>query len=719
MFNLGRGDLVACNVGRRIAQTVAGTVAILLALGLTPLHAADRVVTDKVTLSLQFDRTALSASGEILAGITLDAKPGWHTYWRYPGDSGLPTEIKWTLPDGITAGAINWPRPERFSINGITNYGYEQPVTLTVPLRADATVQGAASIAAHVSFLVCADICIPGEADLTAEIPIGQGTPSQQAVLDNFAKNKAALPKEIKTEAQFTVDSKRLALAVPIAALGPLSKNDLTQITFFPYAGTIEDEAPQKLDVVDGMLTLATKRSGALKQEPSTIEGVLAVGQTGPAFALKANAGTVPGFMPGAASLPITAIDSDVTLWEALLFGIVGGLILNLMPCVFPILSLKVLSVVKSSGGARGAVLHHALAYTAGILLCFAGLGGGLLVLRASGEALGWGFQLQSPALVAILAYVMFAMGLSLSGVADFGVGLTGVGGGLSNRQGLLGSFFTGALATVVATPCTAPFMGAATGYALVAPAGAAIAVFLAVGFGLALPYLLIALVPGLARLLPKPGAWMMTLKQVFAFPLYATSAWLIWVLSQQTGSDGLLAALMGLVVVGLGVFILGKAEPDHGTLRWLRRSGLAATALAGIWLVVMVGSSIPSRAQASSGDKNESARAEAYSPERLSAALDAHQPVFVNLTAAWCLTCLVNERVSLETDAVRTAFQNGNILYLKGDWTNQDPRITHLLKEFGRSGVPLYVYYDKSGKPTVLPQLLTVSILLDQFNQG
>lgn len=719
MFSHDRRFLAVLHSLCRISKTVSGIAMLLLPFGFSPANASDRVVTDKVTVSLHFDQTAISPNSAFLAGITLDAKPGWHTYWRYPGDSGLPTEIKWALPDGIKAGEINWPRPERFSINGITNYGYAQPVTLTVPFKADATVHDSATISAHVTFLVCADICIPGEADLSDTIKIGQSTPSENTVLSSFTKNKAALPRELNETGHFSFDPKRLALGVPLVALGGLSKSDQAQITFFPYDGTIEDEAPQKIDVIDGMLTLTTNRSGSLKQIPDAVQGILAVGQEGPAFAIKAIAGPVPGFIPGIAPTPINQSDGDVTLWQALLFGVIGGLILNLMPCVFPILSLKVLSVVKSSGGARRTLIHHAIAYTAGILLCFAGLGGGLLILRASGEALGWGFQLQSPVLVAVLAYVMFAMGLSLSGVADFGVGLTGVGGDLSNRQGLLGSFFTGALATIVATPCTAPFMGAATGYALVAPPAAAIAVFLSVGLGLAFPYLMIALVPGLARLMPKPGAWMIILKQIFAFPLYATSAWLIWVLSQQTGSDGLLAALMGLVVVGLGVFILGKSEPEHRALRWIRRSALAATALAGVWLIVLVASSTASLALAPHDEKNDTSFTHAYSPERLSEALAAHQPVFVNLTAAWCLTCLVNERVSLETNAVRDAFENGNILYLKGDWTNQDPRITQLLKEFGRSGVPLYVFYDKSGKPTVLPQLLTVSILLDQFHQG
>jgi thiol:disulfide interchange protein DsbD len=393
-----------------------------------------------------------------------------------------------------------------------------------------------------------------------------------------------------------------------------------------------------------------------------------------------------------------------------------GGVILNAMPCVFPILSLKLLSLAKQAHGRRSEQLGHGLAYTAGVLSTFGILGGALLAVRAGGQQVGWGFQLQSPVFVAMLAYLLFAMGLSLSGVAGFGASLAGAGGRFAARSGLVGTFFTGALATVVATPCTAPFMGAALGFALVAPAAVAIGVFLVLGLGLAAPYLLATLSPGWQRLLPKPGAWMDFVKQLLAFPLYGTVAWLLWVLIQEVAPGDALGALLGLVLVAFAVWVYGqtRSAAPHG--RWLG-TGLAA---AGTVAAVFLASSMTGAMPAKSATFRDGLPYEPFTVQRLAALEAAGKPVFVNLTASWCVTCLVNERVALDSAAVRQAFAKRGIVPLKGDWTSQNPEITRFLQQFGRSGVPLYLLYTGGGsEPVMLPQILTAATVLDAIGKS
>jgi thiol:disulfide interchange protein len=344
-------------------------------------------------------------------------------------------------------------------------------------------------------------------------------------------------------------------------------------------------------------------------------------------------------------------------------------------------------------------------------------LGIALLALRAGGQVVGWGFQLQSPVFVAMLAYLLFAMGLSLSGVASFGTSLAGIGGGLARRSGLMGTFLTGVLATVVATPCTAPFMGAALGFALIAPAALAIAVFLALGLGLAAPYLAASLTLGWRRVLPKPGAWMEFVKQLLAFPLYGTVAWLLWVLLQEVGPGEAFGALLGLVLVAFAVWLYGQTRLAAPLRRSLGTSLAAAGGAAAIFLAASLNAG-GGQASASAASR-DGLRYEPFSTQRLSALEAAGQPVFVNLTAAWCVTCLINERVALDSEAVRQAFAEHRVTPLKGDWTNQNPEITEFLQQFGRSGVPLYLLYTGNGKPVVLPQILTAASVLDALGKS
>lgn len=411
-----------------------------------------------------------------------------------------------------------------------------------------------------------------------------------------------------------------------------------------------------------------------------------------------------PQAMPAGAeaSAPASTTDSG-WIFQAIVFALLGGMILNLMPCVFPVLSIKVMSLAAAD---RSRLAIHGWVYTLGIVVCFMGFAVALLLARAGGEAIGWGFQLQSPGLIAALAYLFFVMGLSMSGLINFGSSLMGTGQNLTQKSGLSGSFFTGVLAAVVASPCTAPFMGAALGFALTQPAIACIAVFAALGFGMALPLLILCYLPALAARLPKPGVWMDNLKQFLAFPLYLSAIWLLWVFGRQTSVSGMAALCVGAVAIAFGCWLLGRDA--RGFWQLLRRFCIAATWIIAIALVWQ-------SAQDPTQKTTSSDRWQTYNPELVASLRAEGRPVFINLTADWCLTCLANERIALHTQAVEQTFDELNVATIKGDWTNTDPKITELLQEYGRSGVPLYLWFpaNSTGKAMILPQLLTQDLLI------
>jgi thiol:disulfide interchange protein len=661
---------------------------------------------EPVSARLVAEAAGIAPGATLWVDLHLDIAPGWHTYWRNPGDAGLPTEIAWTLPAGFTAGDIAWPVPERFVVGTLGNYGYRDAVDLLVPITASQDVEpgNTEQFDAHASWLVCSEICIPGEAKLTLSLPVGlipaMPDPTRAAL---FAGARSHLPKPAEFESRFAVTAQEIRLSVPDTALAGL---DQPSATFFPYTENVVDAAAEpKLDHgKSGFELVLPRATGPAAKSPTTLDGVLVVsGRGGAEHAVTLHAAlAAPSIAEGSPA-------DGIAWWQALLFALLGGIVLNLMPCVFPVLSLKLLGLAGAVD--RGAQRHHAAAYALGVILSFTLLGGGLLILRAGGAAIGWGFQLQSPVVVGLLAYLLFAMGLSLSGVADFGLGLAGVGDRFAGRGGLAGAFATGILATVVATPCTAPFMGAALGFALLAPPPLALAVFVALGVGLAAPLALATLVPGLARLLPRPGHWMALFKQLLAFPLYGTVAWLIWVLIQEVGPDGALAALFGLVCVGFAVWVYGCTRLAGPTMRRVG-AGLAAAGTAAALVLAMTAAPAGARPEGTRAARDELGY-ELFSPARLAALAAEHRPVFVNMTAAWCLTCLVNEHTTLDRAVVRRAFADRQIVALKGDWTRQNPDITAFLQQFGRSGVPLYLLYDRTGAPTILPQILTEGEIL------
>jgi thiol:disulfide interchange protein DsbD len=691
-------------LGVKVLQTAIARLGMLIGLALAGLlpavavSAAPPLASELVKASLYTESATVTAAQTLWVDVHLAVAPGWHVYWKNPGDSGLPTEIDWALPGGFSAGPIAWPVPERFQLGPIANYGYAGDVDLLVPVGAPSGLAAAGSVhlGATVKYLVCAEICIPGEAKLALDLPAGAGTPDP-AQAARFAAARARLPVAAPFAAQFITEPHDLRLLVPASALAGI---DRASASFFPDNDNVLDQSAEpRIDQrADGLALVLAKSANPTAVVPATLDGVLV---------LHGADGNTHGYQISAA--PAVASASEAALigwWQALAFAFLGGLILNLMPCVFPILSLKVLGFARAAPARRH---HHGIAYAVGVVLSFAALGGVLVGLRAGGSAIGWGFQLQSPLVVGLLAYLMLAMALSLSGVAEFGAGFVGIGGRLAGREGLAGAFLTGALATVVATPCTAPFMGAALGAALTAPAGLALAIFVALGAGLAAPLLLASFVPGLGRLLPRPGRWMATLKQVFAFPLYGTVAWLVWVLIQEVGPNEALMALFGLVLVGFAVWVYGRTRFAPAIPR---RAGalLGGASLAGAIVFAAMLSPAAGRAVPAGGGLGY----EAFTPERLAALNAEHQPVFVNLTAAWCLTCIVNERATLDRDAVRAAFAAHHVVALRGDWTRQDPEIAGFLQRFGRSGVPLYLLYDEGGTATVLPQILTEAEVID-----
>jgi thiol:disulfide interchange protein DsbD len=684
-------------------------VALLIAAAALPGWAAGPPdPKDLVKSELVTEMASAVPATTLWVDLHLRIKPGWHVYWRNPGDSGLPTAIDWHLPAGFSAGTILWPVPQHFVQNDIGNYGYAGTADLLVPVTVakDVASGGSAALAAKASWLVCADICIPGGAELSLNLPVTTAPAAPNpAATALFAAVREELPPSAPFETRFAAGSDEYRVLVPASALDGLRN---PTAAFLPYDGSLIDHAaaPRVSQRSDGLEIALKRAAAAVRAAPATLDGVLVLSGQG---------ASTRAFEIAADPAPIPPEHNGLVWWEALLLAFLGGVVLNAMPCVFPILSLKLLALARQAHGHPSQQLGHGLAYTTGVLASFAALGGALLVLRAGGQAIGWGFQLQTPMFVAVVAYLLFAMGLSLSGVVSFGLGLSGTGRKFAARSGLTGTFFTGVLATIVATPCTAPFMGAALGFALIAPEPVAIGIFLALGLGLAAPYLAATMLPGWQRVLPRPGAWMDLVKQALAFPLYATVAWLIWVLIQEVGPGQSLAALFGMVLVGFAAWIYGRTRLAAPLARALG----AGFAMAGFAAAVMLASSFTSagRTMATAAAQHRLAY-EPFTAARLAALEAAGKPVFVNLTADWCVTCLINERVALDSERVHQAFAARGIVALKGDWTNRNPEITALLQQFGRSGVPLYLLYGGKGEPVILPQILTAASVLDAVDK-
>ncbi len=659
------------------------------------------VQRDHIEAELVAAVTSVQPGTSFTVGLRLLPDPGWHTYWKNPGDSGLPTEIRWTLPEGAVAGEIDWPYPGPMPMGHLVNYGYKDehllPVTIEVP--ADFPLDRDFVIEADAEWLVCEEICIPGDARLQLSLPVKDQSPeinTDHRRLFEWAENRQ--PEPVDWPAVFSIEGGQLSLQIETA---DLMVGDQWEF-YSAVEGLVDHAEPATVNVANGQILVAQKLSTFMSREPDALRFLLVDPEREQAWSLEAEQGdlqTIAGLSE----------DAQVGWALAILLALAGGVLLNLMPCVFPVLSIKAMSVVGGGDDQRG----HGLAYTAGVLVSFAILAGILLLLRAGGEAIGWGFQLQSPLFVGILIYVLFTLGLSLSGLFDFGTRLMGVGQGLTEKGGRRGSFFTGILACVVASPCTAPFMGTALGVAVFMPWPMAMSVFLALGLGLALPMLVLSFSPTLAGKMPRPGPWMDTFKQAMAFPLYLAVVWLLWVLARQTDANGLAAFLAGMVALAFALWLGGKR--DRGpNLSVARHAGVGLSLIAA---VAALGTAVQQHSQTTTPTE---AWWEPWSVERLDELrADSQQAVLVNMTADWCVTCLVNERVALNTDPVRQAMSEHDVVYLKGDWTRRDPAITEYLSEYGRNGVPLYVVYPRNGDdPRVLPQVLTPGLVLQAIEQ-
>jgi len=675
------------------------------------------VISPRSTVTLLAAQTAAVPGQPIDLALRLQLAQGWHIYWMNPGDAGQAPQIGVHAPAGSAVSDIRWPAPRKYVDARITTFIHEGDVTLPFSLTLPAGVPGVVPIAVKATWLICKDICIPEEGLFQLAMPVGTPAPSVQAALFDAAER--ARPTVAPWQ----------AVVGPGATLS-LSGDGVAKVVeawFVPAVwGVIEHGAAQTLEVKEGVLKLAMQAGPAfdasgqlagalLTRDRQGVEQAYWIETPGLAVERTVSVRWVSADLPAvpAVASAIVPMASDAGgLGYALLFALAGGLLLNLMPCVFPVLAIKALSFAKMGGHAQQAVRLQSLAYCAGVVATFVLLAALLLGLRAAGMQAGWGFQFQSPVFVTGMATLLFVIGLNLSGVFQIASGLSSAGESLAARPGLSGSFFTGALAVVVATPCTAPFMGGAIAFALGAPALQTLAVFVAMGLGLAMPYVLMAFFPGAARRMPRPGVWMDRLKQALAFPMYAAVAWLVWVLSQQSGADGVLVVLVILLLVALALWLLGVAQRSASSgMAWriaaLMAAAGAAFAFGSTPESTPASAAIPGSAVASGSI--------AYSSDDLAALRAAGKPVFVNMTAAWCVTCLLNEKVALSMPGVQQAFAQRGITYMKGDWTRSDPEITRFLREHGRDGVPLYIYFPPgAGSGRVLPQILTERIVLD-----
>jgi thiol:disulfide interchange protein len=659
-------------------------LAMLALLGTGEAHAQVAEQPRHITIRLVAESDTPAAGQEVTLAFDSRPEPGWHGYWQNPGDAGVETRLGWTLPAGITAGPLLYPVPQRLTVAGLMNYVYEGPFAQLVRLKLPSGIAPGTRLPIRVrsDYLVCTEqLCVPEHADLTVDLTVGDGrvSPERRTMFDRW---RTALPRPLGSPARFAVvqegGTARLRIGVPFPA-----SEAAPDAYFYPLTpGALSYSAPQKVARDGDLLVIETDAAeGAL---PKRIEGVLATGGA-QAFTVSAQ--------PGAVTAPQGQAG---TILLALLGAIAGGLLLNVMPCVFPILSLKALHLARAGESARGA-RQEALAYTAGVLLTCLALGGAMLALRAAGVAAGWAFQLQDPRVILLLLLLVTGVALNLAGLFSLPTPR------FAGESGAVGAFATGALAAFVATPCTGPFLGAAMGAALVLPTVAALAIFAGLGLGLALPFLLLGFVPALRRRLPRPGAWMARLQRILSVPMFATALALAWVLGAQAGVDGMTLGIGAALLLGLALWWTGIRQASGRTrAAWPMLPAL----LLAIGAVATVRHAPVKAAVAAEGT-------EPFSEARLAELRASGKPVFAYFTADWCVTCKVNEKTAIETARVREAFTAKGVAVLVGDWTDGDPALGRFLEVHGRAGVPLYLWYAPGAEtPQILPQLLTSDML-------
>ena len=637
-------------------------------------------------------------------GLAMEPRAGWHTYWENPGDSGMPTRAVWTLPAGVTAGDLRYPVPEPFLVSGIMNHVYGHRNMLLADIDVPADVSGALPLAVKLDWLVCDDkLCVPESATLKLDLATGDGA-ADQANKAAFDAARAALPRQLAELGGFAVRNGRILLSVPLA-----DPESVTRAHFFS-AGDADFvfASPQTVTRTDKALIVEADAVGAA---PEKVAGLLRIERGKEVMGLSLTAAPAE-VSPGQALSSSSAAKGGAAFLPAFGLALLGGLLLNLMPCVFPILSLKAMSLARA-GESQAAARSEGLAYAAGVVLVTTALGLVAILIARAGAGAGWAFQLQDPRVILLLLLLTFAIALNFAGLYEISLGAANAGSGLAAQPGTKGAFFTGALAAFVATPCTGPFMAGALGAALVLPPLAGLAVFAGLGLGLALPFLLIGFVPALRRMLPKPGAWMLTFRRVLAIPMLLTALALAWVLGRQAGVPGLMLGLLAALLLALGLWWLGLRQANS-------RQGWAALAVVALAVVAapVALARMPAETAAKS-DAPEGLAAVPWTPEKLAAAQAERTPTFLYFTADWCLTCKVNERGALASAEVAKHFRDAGIQVMVGDWTKPDPAIARFLEEKGRAGIPLYLFYGADGQVTELPQLLTVDMLTNLASKG
>lgn len=657
------------------------------------------VKAQHLTVELVSLAPSIAPGGTLQVGLVITLEEKWHVYWINAGDSGEPPRINWTLPKGITAGPMQFPIPTRLPLGPLMDFGYEDEVAFPVLLTAAKDMKpGPIRLDAKVDWLVCREVCIPGKAHLGLNLTVDPNATAPAQPVGALGEALGLIPKQLEPGMKFTVTGGKTEFVLDL-----ITGERIPDAEFYPYdPELIANAGDQDVEPLPNGVRLRVPRAPELTKLPAQLRGVFRLDEEH-AFSVSAPvvAGEVP--RPGAGK-GAPGGSSELTIVTALGLAFVGGIILNLMPCVFPVLFLKGLALVQSSNEERGRLRKHGLVYTLGILVSFWAIVAVLLALRAGGNQAGWGFQLQSPVFIAILAAGLFFFALSLAGQFELGLALTSVGGGLAEKQGYTGSFFTGVLATIVATPCTAPLMGAAVGFALSQPAWTTFAIFTALALGLAVPYVALSFQPAWTRLLPRPGAWMETLKQLTSIPLFATVIWLVWVyghLSAGQGVDRVARLLLCFLLIAIAGWVLGKWPA-----RWA--SSIAAGVIGVIALAIPLYQ-----------PKDTTLTWQPYSQQALEQARAEGRPVFIDFTAAWCLSCQVNERIVLRSREVQREFRDNKVTLMKADWTQYDPEITKQLASVGRSGVPTYVIYPaQKGNADVLPELLTKDIVLNALKK-
>ena len=662
---------------------------------------AQPVRSTHLTVELVTENISIAPNHDFLAGLHFVLDPGWHIYWINAGDAGEPPRVDWQLPTGITAGDLQFPAPQRLPLGPLMDFGYVNRVLLPIPMHADASIHPGSkmNLRGQLHFLVCSNVCIPGKAELEHTVSVA-------------AKLRAPNPE---TEPLFLAAERKLPRALPVGVSVQVQQTKTAfvirllgkraaSVEFYPYdQNVIANAAPQAVQPLADGLRITVDKAQGLQQAPAQLHGLL-----------KFPDGTAYQFTSPIAAGFIVQNSAPASHNEGLLrvlgLAFLGGLILNLMPCVFPVLFIKGLALVQSSGHERRRMRAHGAMYALGILVSFWAIVGLLLLLRAGGHHLGWGFQFQSPYFVACMALLFFFLGLSLAGQFEIGLSVTSVGGELAQQGGYSGSFFTGVLATVVATPCTAPFMGAAIGFALSQNALIAFAVFTALALGLAVPYVLLTLQPAWIRLLPKPGAWMEYLRRAISIPIFIAVIWMVWVFAQVVGSNGVAALLGGFLFTAVAGWVLG-----HWPAKWAATVAAILLLAAAVALPCLAAKELPVVGMRTSAYSQTTAW-QPFSPERLATLRAQGKPVFVDFSAAWCLSCQVNERVVLDQSDVEKVFRKHGVTMLRADWTNHDDTITAALAQLGRSGVPTYALYSggPQSAPTLLPEVLTTGIVMD-----